>query len=117
MALCAAAPLWLPGPAVAAVVVPPGFENRQLAVLDIPTGLAFTPDGRLLITTKNGGLRVYEDEVLRATPAIDLGSRLCTNAEQGRAILKDLESDRLVSKPTMIDAARAAVELSESSAR
>jgi succinyl-CoA synthetase beta subunit len=34
-----------------------------------------------------------------------------TNAEQGREILKDHESDRLVSKPTMVDAARAAVEM------
>ncbi len=34
-----------------------------------------------------------------------------TNAEQGRAILAPLESDRLVSRPTMLDAARAAVEL------
>ncbi|MBV8234078.1 MAG: ADP-forming succinate--CoA ligase subunit beta [Acidimicrobiia bacterium] len=34
-----------------------------------------------------------------------------TNAEQGRAILKDRESDRFISKPTMLDAARAAVEL------
>jgi len=34
-----------------------------------------------------------------------------TNAEQGREILKNLESDRFVSKPTMLDAARTAVEL------
>jgi succinyl-CoA synthetase beta subunit len=34
-----------------------------------------------------------------------------TNAEEGRAILKDHESDRLVSKPTMLEAARTAVEL------
>ena len=34
-----------------------------------------------------------------------------TNAEQGRAILKDRESDRFISKPTMLDAARTAVEL------
>ena len=33
-----------------------------------------------------------------------------TNAEQGRAILADHESDRLVSRPTMLDAARTAVE-------
>jgi succinyl-CoA synthetase beta subunit len=33
-----------------------------------------------------------------------------TNAEMGREILKSHESDRLVSKPTMIEAARAAVE-------
>jgi succinyl-CoA synthetase beta subunit len=34
-----------------------------------------------------------------------------TNAEEGRAILKDHESDRLVSKPTMLEAARTAVQL------
>jgi succinyl-CoA synthetase beta subunit len=33
-----------------------------------------------------------------------------TNAAQGRAILKEHESDRLVSKPTMLEAARQAVE-------
>jgi succinyl-CoA synthetase beta subunit len=34
-----------------------------------------------------------------------------TNAEQGRAILKDKESDRFISRPTMLEAARTAVEL------
>ena len=40
-----------------------------------------------------------------------------TNAEQGREILKNLESDRFVSKPTMLDAARTAVELAGGSPR
>jgi succinyl-CoA synthetase beta subunit len=35
-----------------------------------------------------------------------------TNAEEGRAILEPHLSDRLISKPTMLEAARAAVELS-----
>ncbi len=34
-----------------------------------------------------------------------------TNAQQGREILKTHESDRLISKPTMLEAARTAVEL------
>jgi succinyl-CoA synthetase beta subunit len=34
-----------------------------------------------------------------------------TNADEGRAILAEHESDRFVSQPTMIDAARKAVEL------
>jgi succinyl-CoA synthetase beta subunit len=34
-----------------------------------------------------------------------------TNAEQGRAILKEHESDRLISQPTMLGAAKKAVEL------
>ena len=37
-----------------------------------------------------------------------------TNAEQGRAILKEHESDRLISRPTMLDAAREAVVLANS---
>jgi succinyl-CoA synthetase beta subunit len=34
-----------------------------------------------------------------------------TNAEEGRRIIKAVESDRVVSRPTMLEAARAAVEL------
>ena len=36
-----------------------------------------------------------------------------TNAEQGRAILAEHASDKLISKPTMIEAAKAAVELAK----
>ncbi|HUQ39626.1 MAG TPA: ADP-forming succinate--CoA ligase subunit beta [Acidimicrobiales bacterium] len=36
-----------------------------------------------------------------------------TNAEEGRAILKSHESDRLISKPTMLEAARTAVDLAK----
>ncbi len=36
-----------------------------------------------------------------------------TNAEQGREILAGYESDRLVSRPTMVEAARTAVEMAE----
>jgi succinyl-CoA synthetase beta subunit len=34
-----------------------------------------------------------------------------TNADEGRNILKAVESDRVISQPTMLDAARKAVEL------
>jgi succinyl-CoA synthetase beta subunit len=40
-----------------------------------------------------------------------------TNAEQGREILKNLESDRFVSKPTMLEAARTAVEMAGGTAK
>jgi succinyl-CoA synthetase beta subunit len=39
-----------------------------------------------------------------------------TNAEQGRAILKAHESDYLISQPTMVGAARKAVELAAGAA-
>jgi succinyl-CoA synthetase beta subunit len=60
------------------------------------------------------------DEVARgmldALGRIDLRSPIVvrldgTNAAEGRALLADHESDRLVSQPTMLDAARAAVAL------
>jgi succinyl-CoA synthetase beta subunit len=40
-----------------------------------------------------------------------------TNADEGRAILKEHESDRLISQPTMLDAARKAVELAGGNVR
>jgi succinyl-CoA synthetase beta subunit len=54
--------------------------------------------------------------IVQALGQVDIASPIVirldgTNAEQGREILKDHESDRLVSKPTMVEAARAAVEL------
>jgi len=54
--------------------------------------------------------------IVEATTRVRLRSPIVirldgTNAEQGRAILAGHESDRLVSRPTMLDAARAAVEL------
>jgi len=54
--------------------------------------------------------------IVQALGQVDIASPIVirldgTNAEQGREILKSHESDRLVSKPTMVDAARTAVEL------
>ena len=48
-----------------------------------PTGLAFAPDGRMLITLKTGQLRVYKNGQLLQTPALALSSRLCSNHEAG----------------------------------
>jgi succinyl-CoA synthetase beta subunit len=54
--------------------------------------------------------------IVQALGRVDIKSPIVirldgTNAEQGRAILKEHESDRLISKPTMLEAARTAVEL------
>jgi succinyl-CoA synthetase beta subunit len=40
-----------------------------------------------------------------------------TNADQGRAILAEHESDKLQSRPTMLEAARTAVELAGGTAK
>lgn len=56
--------------------------------------------------------------IVQALEQVDIVSPIVirldgTNAEQGREILKAHESDRLVSKPTMVEAARTAVQLAK----
>jgi glucose/arabinose dehydrogenase len=58
------------------------FEDTLVASVPLPTAFAFTPDGRLLITSKNGQVYVYRDGLLEP-PALDLSSRLCSNSERG----------------------------------
>ena len=67
----------------AASPIPPNFEDAAIANVAAPTGLAFTPDERLLITTQLGQLRIYQNGALVATPALNIGSRICTNSERG----------------------------------
>jgi glucose/arabinose dehydrogenase/PKD repeat protein len=63
--------------------VPAGFEDLLVATIAAPTALAFTPDGRLLVTTQPGQLRVISEGTLLPTPALDLASKICTNSERG----------------------------------
>jgi glucose/arabinose dehydrogenase len=65
--------------------LPPGYSNTAVASLSglDPIGLAFTPDGRLLITTRPGYLRVLQNNALLSAPALDLSGKVCSNQEQG----------------------------------
>jgi glucose/arabinose dehydrogenase len=80
---------------VLAQSVPTGFTNSLVATVGAPTDLAFLPDGRMLITTQGGTLRVYcpsnalpgcsavpATGGLLTAPAISLNP-ICTNSEQG----------------------------------
>jgi succinyl-CoA synthetase beta subunit len=80
------------------------------------------PNVRSIFINIFGGITKGEDVangIVQALGRVDLKSPIVirldgTNAEEGRAILKDHESDRLVSRPTMVDAAKTAVELAGS---
>jgi glucose/arabinose dehydrogenase len=67
--------------------LPAGFTDTNLFAVGGPTSIAFTPDGRMLITTQGGTLRVYQSGALLATPAITFGSggapAICSNSERG----------------------------------
>ncbi|HEX7185783.1 MAG TPA: PQQ-dependent sugar dehydrogenase [Thermoanaerobaculia bacterium] len=76
LALLAAGPL--------AAAVPAGFTDALVTNVSLPTALAFTPDGRLLITTQPGALRVYQGGALLATPALTFpDGSICTESERG----------------------------------
>ena len=62
--------------------VPPGFTDVSIADVDNPTALAFTPDGRLLVSQKSGALRIYQDGALLPTAALALAG-VCTESERG----------------------------------
>lgn len=67
----------------AASTGPAGFSDALVLSLPTPTAMAWTPDGRMLLTQKTGEVRVVRDGVLKPAPALVLGSRLCTNGERG----------------------------------
>lgn len=68
---------------VASASVPAGFSDTAVASVASPTALAFTPDGRLLITTQPGQVRVYQNGQLLAAPALDISARTCPDQERG----------------------------------
>ena len=77
------------------------------------------PNVRAIFINIFGGITKGEDVangIVTALGRVKIDSPIVirldgTNAEQGRAILADHESDSLISKPTMLEAARAVVEL------
>ena len=66
-----------------AQTVPNGFRDELVTTLSRPTGLGFTPDGRLLIAAKSGQIWIVENDVRADTPALDLSPTLCTERNRG----------------------------------
>lgn len=67
----------------ARAAVPTGFADSLVASVGNPTAIAFTPDGRLLITQQSGSLRVWNGSLV-ATPALTIPTAsLCSNSERG----------------------------------
>jgi succinyl-CoA synthetase beta subunit len=77
-------------------------ENAKAILVNIFGGITRCDD------VANGIVDALSRVEVRAPIVIRLDG---TNAEEGRAIIKPHESDRLISQPTMLDAAHKAVEL------
>jgi glucose/arabinose dehydrogenase len=69
--------------AATAATLPSGFEDQLVAKVGGPTAIAFTPDGRILVTSHFGTLRVIQGGSLVSTPAIDLSAKVCSDKERG----------------------------------
>ena len=71
-------------PPVLAATFPAGFADALVASIPAPTALAFTPDGRMLVSQQTGRLLVYRGGALQGT-ALDLTAtdRVCANFERG----------------------------------
>lgn len=61
-------------------VLPSGFNDALITSVAKPTALAFTPDGRMLITTQDGKLYVLKNGALTLARTIRV---ICTNSERG----------------------------------
>jgi glucose/arabinose dehydrogenase len=66
------------------VALPRGFVDEPVAKLEQATVVAFLPDGRMLLGSKLGLVRMLDERgrVLRGT-VVDLRSRVCTERERG----------------------------------
>jgi glucose/arabinose dehydrogenase len=79
------APMWIvqaTTPARGAATLPSGFIDELVAQVSQPTGLTFTPDGRMIVIGKMGQVRVYKDDVFLGE-AIDLSAQICSEWERG----------------------------------
>jgi glucose/arabinose dehydrogenase len=78
-ALAAAVALAVP----AAAAVPAGFQDALFVAVSSPTDVTFAPDGRMLVTSQGGSLRVYGGAgALLGTTTIP-SAQICSNSERG----------------------------------
>jgi glucose/arabinose dehydrogenase/PKD repeat protein len=70
------------GPA-RAITLPAGFADELVATLSQPTAFDWTPDGRILVTTKDAHVYVLNASGAVLATALDLSARTCSNSERG----------------------------------
>jgi glucose/arabinose dehydrogenase/peptidoglycan/xylan/chitin deacetylase (PgdA/CDA1 family) len=60
-------------PSLTSAALPTGFETEVIATgLNLPTSMAFTPDGRIFIAEKDGSVRVHKNGAVLSEPLIHL---------------------------------------------
>lgn len=77
-------------PAAHGQSLPAGFTDTLLVAVPAPTAMAFAPDGRVLVTSQSGSLRVIKNGVLQEQHALIFNGgsdgsepKICTGSESG----------------------------------
>ena len=66
------------------MTLPDDFTDSPVANVSSPTALAFTPDGRMLVTSRSGQLHVFDQNGNElSSPALNIDPRVCSNSERG----------------------------------
>ena len=90
---CAATP-------AAAATYPPGFEERTIAAgLTGPVGVAWTPDGRMIVIEKFGRVRIFAAGGATPATVVDLSARVNSYWDRGLlgiAVDSSFEANRYV---------------------
>jgi glucose/arabinose dehydrogenase len=83
LVLLAGVSVLLFGAKPAAAAVPDGFDDKFVTSVQRPTSMAFTPDGRMLVSTQPGVLRLRKNGATSTSPALDISGKICSNSERG----------------------------------
>jgi glucose/arabinose dehydrogenase len=67
----------------AQATVPSGFSDALFVGVAAPTDVAFTPDGRILVTSQSGTLRVYNGAATLLGSQTFSSGQICFNGERG----------------------------------
>src|SRR4051794_35958171 len=62
--------------------VPTGFSDRVVAEVGAPTAVAWTPDGRMVVTSQPGRVIVRREDGTR-TKALNISAKVCDDEERG----------------------------------
>ncbi len=82
-AIAAASVLALTAPSAGAITLPTGFDDQPVTIVPRPTAMDWTPDGRMVIVSHPGLVRIFKNGALNSGFALDWRQQTCRDEEWG----------------------------------